>query len=138
MGCRGICTRLRMRRPASGSVYGERCRCNACGVWMPASVSYTEGPAARRCPCCRQRLRFARRGASGSRRGLPATNAGPEPAGVPAPEPMPKIPIRPFYAERRCNPPDMAGGRTNDERIENVGGGAVEPDRAGGLVLAGS
>ena len=59
MGCRGICARLAVRRPASGSAYDERCRCNACDVWMPASVSTA------RCPCCRQRLRFAKRGVGG-------------------------------------------------------------------------
>ena len=59
MGCRGICERLAMRRTATGGAYDERCRCNACGVWMSASVSTG------RCPCCRQRLRFAKRGIAG-------------------------------------------------------------------------
>ena len=61
MGCRGICSRLSARRPASGSAYDERCRCNACNVWMSPAAAASTG----RCPCCRQRVRFARRGIGG-------------------------------------------------------------------------
>ncbi len=61
MGCRGICSRLVVRRPASGQAYDERCRCNTCSVWMSPAAAASTG----RCPCCRQRVRFARRGIRG-------------------------------------------------------------------------
>ena len=61
MGCRGICTRLAARRPARGSAYAGRCRCNSCDVWLLSSEA-ASAEAAGRCPCCRQRVRFARRG----------------------------------------------------------------------------
>lgn len=61
MGCRGICARLVVRRSASGSAYDERCRCNTCSVWMSPAAAASTG----RCPCCRQRVRFARRGIRG-------------------------------------------------------------------------
>ena len=85
MACRGICEQHVTGRPASGSMYGGgRCRCQTCGVWLRADAVAGSSQAGNRCPCCGQRVRFARRGAGKRLREAAMGNT-------------PGITVRPFY-----------------------------------------